>query len=168
MSTPPIQESPAPSLTEEQLANVASLEEKIGYIFTEKHHAAHAMVHPSLTPGGNMVLAQMGDAVLRVVMTEDRYLRGRRGKGDVENDMSAALSGGNLANLAEDLGLKDLIQLGQGQNAPVGQKAMESFLEAVFGAVYLDTGIDGVRKVMQKIGLGIEDEANGKEQSQHV
>lgn len=115
-------------------------------------HVLRSLTHASVVAGGNMVLAQLGDAVIKVLLVEDRYLGGMIRKGDVQEEVNKYLSGGNLAKLCRQIGLSKLIILGSISQS-IGEKMEESLLEAAMGCLYLDGGTRAVKRAMRHIGL---------------
>jgi ribonuclease-3 len=64
------------------------------------------------------------------------------------------VSGANLARWATDLGVGARLRPGRGEDQ-TGGRARESILatalEALLGVVYLETGVDGVRRAVTKL-----------------
>ena len=116
-------------------------------------HASYVNEHPPLIPQDG--LAFVGDAVLGLVVAERLLAREPGAAVGVLTPARAALvSGANLARWASSLDLGALVRLGRGEEQ-TGGRARESILattfEAVLGALYLDAGLDAVRRVVDRL-----------------
>jgi ribonuclease-3 len=143
-------------------AELARLEERLGYRFRERAlveraliHASHANEHPPLAH--HEALAFVGDAVLGLVVGERVFRDAAEAAVGVLTPRRAAIvSGANLARWARDLDLGPLLRLGRGEDQ-TGGRARESILattlEAVLGAVYLDGGLEEVRRVIGRLAV---------------
>jgi ribonuclease-3 len=136
---------------------LAELERRLGHRFADPArliraltHASYANEHPPLPD--NEPLALVGDAALGLVVAEHVFTVDPGAPVGVLTPRRAGLvSGANLARWATDLGLGPLIRLGRGEDQ-TGGRARESILattlEALLGAIYLEAGILGVRRVI--------------------
>ena len=64
------------------------------------------------------------------------------------------VSGANLARWAGDLGLGPLLRLGRGEDQTGGrtrESILATALEALLGAIYLESGIAAVRRVVGRL-----------------
>ena len=116
-------------------------------------HASYVNEHPPLIPQDG--LAFVGDAALGLVVAERLLAREPGAAVGVLTPARAALvSGANLARWAATLGLGALVRLGHGEEQ-TGGRARESILattlEAVLGALYLEAGLDAVRRVVEQL-----------------
>ena len=69
-------------------------------------------------------------------------------------ERAAVVSGANLARWALDLELGALLRLGRGEDLSGGREResiLATTLEAVLGAVYLEAGLDGVRRIVARL-----------------
>jgi ribonuclease-3 len=67
---------------------------------------------------------------------------------------AALVSGANLARWSAALGLGALVRLGRGEEQTGGREResiLATTLEAVIGALYLDAGLDGVRRAVDRL-----------------
>lgn len=62
-------------------------------------------------------------------------------------------SNANLDKIGREHGIDACIQSNPGQPDFVPPLLMATTVEAIFGAIYLDSGIKSVTKVMQKLGI---------------
>ena len=114
-------------------------------------HSSHA--HESTTPvADNEQLEFLGDAVLGFLVSDFLY---RAHPGLTEGQLSKLkgffVSAANLVKFAEQLRLGDYLQLGRGEER-TGGRAKQTLLvdgfEAILGAMYLDSGLDDVKRLI--------------------
>ncbi|KAL8692510.1 MAG: hypothetical protein Q9218_002485 [Villophora microphyllina] len=135
----------------------------LGYIFNDPAPLWEALqaAGPQATtldgkalPKGNMRLALLGDAVLKTALLEGWY----RTPGSTEDGHNVVLvTAGNihLANVGNHLGLGKFIKKNTSQGTMVSTRVMTATVEAIIGAVFLDSHNDlsTVRQVMENLGL---------------
>jgi ribonuclease-3 len=138
------------------------LEERLGHVFGEGAlleraltHASWANEHPPALD--HEPLALLGDAALALVVAEHLFAADPAATvGALTPRRAALVSGANLALWAADLELGSLLQLGRGEEL-TGGRARESILatalEALLGVVYLEAGLDQVRRVVGRLAL---------------
>lgn len=121
-------------------------------------------------PEGNMRLAVLGDSILRVALVEDWYQRAEARsersciltyksfanlrQGDLERPFQQTASNANLDRVGRAIGLQAFIYAGSGGRRETSVEVMSSTVEAILGAVYLDSSVQGVKAVMRTMGLG--------------
>ncbi|KAL8725862.1 MAG: hypothetical protein Q9181_006263 [Wetmoreana brouardii] len=121
-------------------------------------------------PRGNMRLALLGDSVLKTALLEGWY-HTKESTGTLaflpaslladfaieegHNKASVATGNNHLANVGNHLGLGDFVNKNQSQGNVVPTRVMTATVEAIIGAVFLDSNHNFtiVRQVMQNIGL---------------
>ena len=113
-------------------------------------HASYANEHPP--EPDNEPLALVGDAALGLVVGEHVLAADPAAPVGVLTPRRAELvSGANLARWAGDLGLGPLLRLGRGEDQTGGrtrESILATALEALLGAIYLESGIPAVRHVV--------------------
>jgi ribonuclease-3 len=135
---------------ESRLAHRFGRPSRIGQALT---HASYANEHPG-TPD-HEGLALLGDAALALVVAERLLAEDPDAPVGVLTPRRAELvSGANLARWAGELELGDMVRLGRGEGR-TGGRARESILattlEAVLGVIYLEDGLDAVRRVVARL-----------------
>lgn len=103
----------------------------------------------------NERLEFLGDSVLGMVVTEDLY----RGYPDVSEGhlaklRAAVVNARSLAEVARDLDLGTTIRLGRGEDSTGGRdksSILADTLEAVIGAVYLESGIEIATALVRRL-----------------
>ena len=132
----------------------AWLKHKLDYEFRDEQLLTQALTHRS-TPGpNNERLEYLGDAVLDVVVSEATYkLRPDASEGALSRIRSSLVKDAMLAELAIELDLASHLILGAGvKKGGYGRSSiLGDALEAIFGAIYLDSGFDQARRVIRKV-----------------
>lgn len=100
----------------------------------------------------NERLEFLGDSVLGIVVTETLYAQYPDWpEGQLAKLRAAVVNAGALAEVARTLGLGEYLYLGRGEETTGGRdksSILADTMEAVFGAVFLDSGIDAARAVI--------------------
>ena len=103
----------------------------------------------------NERLEFLGDSVLGIVITETLYDRYPQWpEGQLAKLRAAVVNAGALADVARTLGLGEYVYLGRGEETTGGRdksSILADTMEAVFGAVFLDAGIDVARMVIHSL-----------------
>jgi ribonuclease-3 len=139
----------------------------LGHTFDDITLLQHALAHRSWCgeqDGGapsNERLEFLGDAVLGLVVARYTYERfPDYPEGMLAKVRSAVVNARVLAQVAEGLGVGDVLLLGRGEETS-GGRAKESILadgfEAVLGAIYMDAGWDAAEAlVLRELSEAIE------------
>lgn len=143
----------------ERAAAIAHLRSRLD-VEVSPHMLDLALTHRSFAyeNGGlptNERLEFLGDSVLGLVVTEDLY----RGYPDVTEGhlaklRAAVVNSRSLAEVARDLDLGGAISLGRGEETTGGRdksSILADTLEAVIGAVYLESGIEVATALVRRL-----------------
>ncbi|CAF9941921.1 hypothetical protein IMSHALPRED_003099 [Imshaugia aleurites] len=104
-------------------------------------------------PDGNRRLAVLGDTVLKLALVDDWY-KGTEVRERLSRVVSDVGSNANLNMVGRTNGLDTLINKNPAdKDAPVGAVTMAGTIEAILGAVYLDSDMKCVTEVMQNLAL---------------
>ncbi|KAK4613811.1 hypothetical protein CLAFUW4_09027, partial [Fulvia fulva] len=106
-----------------------------------------------LFPEGNKRLALVGDAALKIALVHHSYTKGRsRGEADQTTQSALCNTKLNSVGRANDLGQYIVLH---NINSTVTKNVMATTMEALFGAVFEDSGLDleAVRRGMVGFGL---------------
>ncbi len=147
---------------------ISKLEEKIGFVATDKKLLEQALVHRSYLNehrdfelDHNERLEFLGDAVLELVSTEYLYNNFSNPEGELTNFRSALVNGKMLAMVAAEVGLEDHLKMSRGEEKDTGkarQYLLANAVEAVIGAIYLDQGYEPAKRfVTEKILIHMDD-----------
>ncbi len=128
------------------------LKESLDYEFQNVQLLEQALTHRSAAGTNNERLEYLGDAVLDFVISEVVYLqRPDASEGALSRLRSSLVKDATLAELSNDLGIGDYLILGYGEKKSGGHRRasiLADALEAIFGAVFLDSGFDEARRII--------------------
>lgn len=131
------------------------LEKTLQYRFENAELFQQALTHRSATHQNNERLEFLGDAVLDFVASEVVYhARPDATEGDLSKLRASLVRDESLAELALELGLGEHLVLGSGEKKTGGHRResiLADALEALFGAVFLDSGFDAAREVIARV-----------------
>ncbi len=140
------------------------LQGKIGYTFKNVKLLRQALTHSSfanqqkINPQGDYErLEFLGDAVLELVSSEFLYKENpNKSEGQLTKTRASMVCEPALAYCAKDIELNSYILLGRGEETTGGRKRdsiISDVMEAVIGAIYLDSGIDEAKKFIYRFIL---------------
>lgn len=143
---------------------IEQLEQRIGYTFREKGLLKQALTHSSFANEQKINkwddyerLEFLGDAVLELVSSEYLYkTHSRMPEGEMTKKRSSMVCEPALAYCARDIELGSYIFLGRGEEATGGrnrESITSDVLEAVIGAIYLDSGLEEARAFIDRFVL---------------
>lgn len=138
------------------------LQEKIGYMFSNKKLLEESLTHKTYAFEANIPLEYnerlefLGDSILNFIVAEQLYKSNRYfSEGELTRRRSIGVNNNFLANKAKNLGIGKFLLLGKGeikQNGASNRTNLANSLEALIGAVYLDSDMNTVRKfILDKI-----------------
>ena len=129
--------------------------EKLAYEPRDLTLFVAAMTHRSAPGRNNERLEFLGDAVLNLVVAEHLYRAFPEcTEGDLSRLRARIVSSEPLAEVSAELGLGDALLLGSGELKTGGfrrKSILADALEAVCGAVFLDSGLDEARRVIESL-----------------
>lgn len=131
----------------------AWLQQSLAYTFSDEQLLRQALTHRSAPGGNNERLEFLGDAVLQLVISGLVFENtDNASEGQLSRLRSTLVKDTTLAELAATLGIGDHLILGPGEKKTGGHRRssiLADALEAVFGAVYLDAGLEGAVSVIR-------------------
>lgn len=134
---------------------ISGLQSRLGYEFRDPTLLIQALTHRSAAGSNNERLEFLGDAVLDVVISEVIFRqRQEASEGVMSRIRSSLVKDLTLVRLAGELQLGDYLILGCGEKKTGGHhrsSIMADALEAIFAAVYLDTGFENARQVIHTV-----------------
>jgi ribonuclease-3 len=142
------------------IASPDALDRALGVPFHDAALRELALTHRSYAferglATNNERLEFLGDSVLGLVVTDLAFrMYPERSEGELAKLRSAIVNMQALADVARGLGIGELILLGKGEEQSGGyDKAsiLADALEAIFGAVYLDGGLDVARELIERL-----------------
>ncbi len=140
--------------------NLEELESILGYKFNNKKLLSIALTHSSYANEHNLECNErmefLGDAVLELVTSKYLYESQDLDEGGLTKIRAKAVCEVALDIYAEKINLPKYLQLGKGEEATGGRTRpaiIADAMEAVLGAVFLDSNLDEVDKIYKKFFL---------------
>jgi ribonuclease-3 len=131
----------------------ADVKKLIGYRFRRRELLNAALTHPSCCEGtvNYERLEFLGDAILGSILAEELYVRyPNKTEGDLSMYRTALTNGRFLAELARELQIVPLIRMRAVVNPQQRDSIHENALEALMGAIFLDSRYGKAKKVILK------------------
>lgn len=142
------------------LTTSRSIEDIIGYNFTNKRLLLEALTHPGCAevyngqPFNYQRLEFLGDSVLGLVVAELLFrMYPGENEGSLAKRHAALVRSESLAGIARELGIAEFIRMspaGRGSDKRDNISNLEDVCEALIGALYLDGGFDVAKKFILK------------------
>jgi ribonuclease-3 len=125
---------------------------KLGYQFDNPALLSLALTHRSADSQHNERLEFLGDSILSFIIADDLYHRFPKvNEGDMSRMRATLVRGNTLAELGREFGLGDHLKLGPGELKSGGfrrDSILADAVEAIIGAIYLDSDIEKVREIV--------------------
>jgi ribonuclease-3 len=138
----------------------SALEETIRYEFKDRNLLKQAITHSSfvndqkvLERSDNEKLEYLGDAILNSVVSILLYKKYTdKNEGFLSNARSCLVKRGMLTEVAQSIKLDQHMSYGNGKSRlPGNSKVLSNMLEALIGAVYLDSGFKVASRVIKNL-----------------
>ena len=127
----------------------------LGHAFNDPRLLTEALTHRSATGPNNERLEFLGDAILNFVIAAELFsVYPQASEGELSRLRASLVKQDALAALARALALGDCLQLGSGELKSGGfrrDSILADTLEAVFGAVYLDSDLETCRGLILRL-----------------
>lgn len=134
------------------MKELSQLQTALGYQFKNKSLLEHGLTHRSANKRHNERLEFLGDSILSFVIADALFHRFPKvDEGDLSQMRSSLVCGEMLAIIGKDFGLGDWLILGQGELKSGGfrrESIISDAVEAIIGAVYLDSDIETIRSLI--------------------
>lgn len=139
----------ARSMASGREAKISQLESALAYEFKQPALLQQAITHRSFGTPHNERLEFVGDAVLNCVIGTELYLRFPNwAEGELSRLRATIVNQASLVDTAQELELGGILRLGEGELKSGGHarpSILADALEAIVGAIYLDSGYDAAR-----------------------
>jgi ribonuclease III len=133
----------------------AWLDHALGYRFRDDRLLERALTHRSAGGAHNERLEYLGDAALGLLVAELLYERFPASpEGHLSRLRASLVNRSSLAALARELDFPTRLRMGPGELKSGGfrrESVLADALEAVFGAIYLDGGLEALRPVVLRL-----------------
>ena len=134
---------------------LSDLQARLQHTFSDPQLLLRATTHRSFSADHNERLEFLGDSVLNLAVASLLYNRLRdQPEGDLSRVRANLVKQDTLHHLSVQLGLPEVIRLGEGEARSGGQKRpsiLADALEAVIGAVYLDAGYGAAQALVHRL-----------------
>ena len=138
--------------------NLVELEDKIGYNFKNRELLVNALTHKTyafeaLQPVEyNERLEFLGDSILNFLVAERLYRTNEFfSEGELTRRRISIVNNRKLSEIARELNLGKYLRLGKGERQQKGYTNptnLANALEALIGAIYLDSNLETVREIV--------------------
>ena len=140
--------------------DMLQLQQRLQHEFKDPALLARALTHRSFSADHYERLEFLGDSVLSLAVSDMLYLRlGSLPEGDLSRIRANLVRQDTLHKLAVDLGLTQVLKLGDGEMRSGGPKRpsiLADALEAIIGAVYLDAGYAAAQALVQRLFQAVD------------
>ena len=151
--------------------NLLALQKRLQHDFSNPRLLVQALTHRSFSSDHNERIEFLGDSVLNLAVAGLLYEQlSELPEGDLSRVRANLVKQDTLHQVAVELGLPDMLRLGEGEAKSGGQKRpsiLADALEAVIGAVYLDAGFSAadqlVRRLFKNVEINPQMQAIGKD-----
>jgi len=142
--------------------DIKDIQATLGYVFEQETLLYEALTHRSFSQTQEQTNAQhnerlefLGDAVLGLVISESVItIFPTFTEGALSKTKAGLISRATLAKAAERLKLGQWLRLGRGEEVSLGREKhslLANALEALIGAVYLDSGLEAARTFIHRV-----------------
>lgn len=139
---------------------LTALQDRLQHQFSNPALLGRALTHRSFSADHNERLEFLGDAVLNLAVADLLYERlSELPEGDLSRIRANLVKQDTLHQLATELGLPEVIRLGEGEVRSGGSRRpsiLGDALEAVIGAVYLDAGFAAAQSLVHRLFHAVE------------
>jgi ribonuclease-3 len=136
-------------------SSLVALQQRIGHRFSDPDLLQRALTHRSSGTDHNERLEFLGDAVLSLVISSLLFDRlGESDEGDLTRIRAHLVREDSLHRAALQLGLPDLLRLGEGEARGGGAlraSILADALEALLGATFVDGGFPAASALVQSL-----------------
>ncbi len=147
------------------------MQERLQQPFSDRALLVRAVTHRSFAADHNERLEFLGDSVLNLAVADLLYQRlSALPEGDLSRIRANLVKQDTLHQLAVNLGLPEVVRLGEGEVRSGGSRRpsiLADALEALIGAVYLDAGYAAaqglVHRLFQDVEINPQMEASAKD-----
>lgn len=148
------------------MGNLDNFLQKIGYQFKDKSLLEEALIHPSCSQDKNdknyQRLEFLGDTILSMIVAEILIKTYRSEKeGQLSKRQAYLVSGETISKIALEIGLGQVMKFSKNEennNGRTNKRNLENGLEALIGAIYLDSNLENCQRFVQKYWLSLTQE----------
>ena len=123
-----------------------------GYEFDDSNLFELALTHRSVSTRNNERLEFLGDSLLGLIISIEIMKKfPRSSEGELTRIRASLVNGESLANVANQLGIGEMVLLGDGEKKSGGYRRpsiLADVFEALVGAIYLDSNFETVKTLV--------------------
>lgn len=145
-------------IDKKDLEQIRKLERILKYTFANKSLIMEAITHKSYAnekkTESNERLEFLGDSIIAYVVTHELYFNKEvETEGDMTKMRAYIVSEDSFYEVAKELGLADFIKVGRSQEhaSGISKAILADMLEAIVAAVYCDSNLKQVKKLILRI-----------------
>ncbi len=135
--------------------SVDRIEQRLGSSFRDRELLKQALTHRSHSNRHNERLEFLGDSVLNCIIAAELFERFPELKeGELSRLRASMVRQEALHRIALDIGIGDCLQLGDGEQKSGGHSRpsiLADALEALIGAVFIDSGFERAQSVVRRL-----------------
>lgn len=135
--------------------SLEQLQAKLNYQFSNESLLVRALTHRSHGQTNNERLEFLGDSILNFTIASMLFNHLKQeDEGDLSRVRASLVNQQTLAELAGELGLSQVLRLGEGELKSGGFRRpsiLADAVEAIFGAIYLDADIHTAQNVIYRL-----------------
>ncbi len=139
---------------------LTALQDRLQHLFADQTLLVRAVTHRSFAADHNERLEFLGDSVLNLAVADLLYQRlSTLPEGDLSRIRANLVKQDTLHLLAVNLGLPEVVRLGEGEVRSGGSRRpsiLADALEALIGAVYLDAGYAAAQGLVHRLFKEVE------------
>lgn len=151
----------APSISQKRKRELFNFMEKLGVKVNDLNLLNLAFTHRSfahecpIVTDNNERLEFLGDSILGLSVSNWLFVNlPAKHEGDFSRIKSAVVSEDSLFQVAQQLGVGDVVLVGKGEGHSGGRKKkaiLSDCMEAIFGCVYLDQGFEEAKRLIESL-----------------
>jgi len=131
------------------------------YFIEAMTHRSYLNEHKEHKYPHNERLEFLGDAVLELVITDFLFHNFDNPEGEMTAWRAALVNGEMLARVAREIGIEEFLMMSKGEAKDTGKARsylLANAMEAIIGAIYLDSGYDAAKRfILDKIASHIDE-----------
>lgn len=144
----------ATKLTQERIAKLQQLANKLGYQYQDIGFLQHALTHRSMGARNNERLEFLGDSLVNFVIADVLFHQfAKLPEGDMSRVRAHLVKGDTLAVIGREYNLSDYLVLGPGELKSGGYRRdsiIADAVEAIIASVYEDGGLEACRAMVMR------------------
>jgi len=144
-----------PKASHQNKSDFSRLEQSLNYKFKNPELIKEALTHRSAGSKNNERLEFLGDSILNFVIADNLFQKDTKSsEGDLSRLRASLVNKEGLYIISKQLNLGDFLILGSGELKSGGyrrESILADAVEAIFGAVYLDSGFEECRDLIIRL-----------------